>query len=102
MGTKERKLYSWRWNVFWVWCSLFLAVTGYSQAYPVIPFFLEERYGLSSPETRNFYIGMIAFAGNLGFLIFSPACGGGTFSRIRKMEIRVARVSSPPPERNAV
>ena len=89
MGTKERKLYSWRWNVFWVWCSLFLAMAGYSQTYPVIPFFLEERYGLSSPETRDFYIGMIAFAGNLGFLIFSPFWGRAAdyFGR-KKMIVR--------------
>ena len=64
-------------------------MAGYSQAYPVIPFFLEERYGLSSPETRNFYIGMIAFAGNLGFLIFSPLWGRAAdyFGR-KKMIIR--------------
>ena len=64
-------------------------MTGYSQAYPVIPFFLEERYGLSSPETRNFYIGMIAFAGNLGFLIFSPFWGRAAdyFGR-KKMIVR--------------
>lgn len=80
---------SWRLNVFWVWCSLFLAFTGYTQAYPVIPFFLEERYGMTSPELRNFYIGLIAFCGNLGFLLFAPFWGRASdiFGR-KKMIIR--------------
>ncbi len=79
----------WRKNVIWIWLSLFLAFAGYTQAYPVIPFFLEEHYHMNSPEERNFFIGLIAFAGNFGFLLLSPFWGRAAdyFGR-RKMIIR--------------
>ena len=75
------KLYSnttmknWRRNLFWTWSSLFLAMAGYAFAYPVLPYFLEDGYHIYDASKRDFYIAMFAFAGNFGFLLFSPLWG---------------------------
>ena len=64
----------WRRNLLWTWLSLFLAMTGFAYAFPIIPFFLVDRFGLER-ESLDFYVGAFAFAGNLGFLICAPIWG---------------------------
>ena len=66
---------SWRKNLFWIWLSLFLAMAGFAFAYPVMPFFLEDIHGVREPAARDTYVSLFAFAGNLGFLLFSPLWG---------------------------
>lgn len=66
---------SWRKNLFWVWLSLFLAMTGFGFAYPILPFFLKDELHITDPETRDIYVGLFAFSGNFGFLLFSPLWG---------------------------
>ncbi len=85
---------SWRRNLFWVWASLFLAMAGFGFAYPVLPFFLVDGYGVTDPGTRDFFVAMFAFAGNFGFLLFSPLWGRLADHYGRKMMMTRANACS--------
>ncbi len=66
---------SWRRNLFWIWVSLFLSMAGFAFAYPIFPFYLTDVYHVTGQQARDVYISLFVFAGNLGFLLFSPLWG---------------------------
>ncbi len=68
-------LKNWQGNVWWVCLAVFLSQAGFNFAYPILPFYLMDYYGLTEQVRRDFYIGSFALAGNFGFLIFSPLWG---------------------------
>ena len=63
---------TWRKNLLWIWTALFLSMAGFGFAYPIIPFYLQDVLHVTEQARRDFYIALFAFAGNLGFLLFSP------------------------------
>ena len=66
---------TWRKNLLWIWTALFLSMAGFGFAYPIIPFYLQDVLHVTEQARRDFYIALFAFAGNLGFLLFSPIWG---------------------------
>lgn len=66
---------NWRRNLIAMWLSQFLVNIGFFGAFPFIPLFLRDQFGIIDAAQRGFYMSRFYFFGTLAYALFTPLWG---------------------------
>ena len=75
MTTLTADTLHWKRNLFLMWFSQLLVLTGFAAVMPFIPLFLKESFHITNDGERGTYVAMFSIAGVLGYAIFNPIWG---------------------------
>ena len=65
----------WRRNLLMMWISQLLVNIGFAAAFPFIPLYLRDAFGIIDPGLRGYYMARFYFFGVLAYAIFTPIWG---------------------------
>lgn len=65
----------WKKNLFMLWASQFLIMSGFSAMVPFVPLYFKNELGIIDNETLAYYVTWFNFCGSLAYAVFLPIWG---------------------------